>query len=205
MLIIGDIHNKFEDYYNIVKKEKCSIQVGDFGYDSWNKLAYKCSTQHKVIPGNHEDYSSCMQSPHCLGDFGIYKDYFFIRGGISIDRTYRDAERIRGGHTSYFPSEELNFTQLMQCLELYSQTKPEIVLSHAGPASITNIIMKGGNFPQKFGFPVGWNENTSLFMDHLLTIHQPKLWIFGHLHRSHKSTVNGTTFRCLKELEVLNI
>lgn len=207
MLIIGDVHGKFEEYHKIINNytKNESIQLGDFGYwNEWNLLR-KCGSGHKIIPGNHDDYDVCFNNPHCLGDFGVYKDYFFIRGGISIDRTYRDAERIKGGPATYFPSEELNFTQMMECMELYKKQKPSIVLSHAGPAHITNQIMQHNNFPQKFGFPKGWNENTSLFMDHLLKIHKPKLWIFGHLHRSRTILEGNTTFKCLAELETYEI
>ena len=35
--------------------------------------------------------------------------------------------------------------------------------------------------------------------------HQPKLWFFGHHHKSWTMMIDGTQFRCLNELEVYDI
>jgi hypothetical protein len=39
----------------------------------------------------------------------------------------------------------------------------------------------------------------------MLQFHQPKVWVFGHWHRSFDNVINGTRFVCLDELETKEI
>ena len=69
--VVGDIHGKFDQYYNIVKDKEYSICLGDFGFsDSWQKLHYSGldSDKHKICKGNHDQYE--FESPYDLGNFG---------------------------------------------------------------------------------------------------------------------------------------
>ena len=215
--VIGDCHGKFDQYYNIASKCEYSIVIGDFGFSSaWNKLSYSKldSNKHKVILGNHEDYDVAPNIPHCLGDYGIHTlngiTFFFVRGGISIDRVYRVGEELNGSPKTWWSQEELDFAQMTNCLALYKATKPDIVLSHVPPTIFIDRIHgnKDNNILQKFKFHSGFRENTSqlgTMMLNSLEDHFPKLWISGHHHKSYQEDFGQFKFVSLAELETYEI
>lgn len=213
--IIGDTHGKFNEYFDIASKADFSLQIGDFGFDKvWNKLSYSnlSPLNHKVIPGNHCSYDACIQSKHCLGNYGMATlnniSFFFIRGGLSIDRVYRIGEELNGGPKTYWSQEELNFSEMLDCLNLYSQEKPDIVISHVPFGVFTEHILgnKSDAILQKFKFHEGFKENHQLLGNEMLKIHKPKICISGHMHKSFNGIIDGVNVVGLKELEsfVLN-
>lgn len=207
--IIGDVHGKYDSYYNIASKYHRSIQLGDFGFfREWMKLNTSDldPLNHKIIGGNHDDYDYCVNSPFYTGNHGKLFDGFFIRGGVSIDRTYRVGERLTGGPKTWWSQEELNFKEMMLAREDYKKCKPEIMFSHAPPSCVKQYLFtKNDDLLTKFGFSSGYVENTMVLFDELLIIHKPKLWFFGHMHRSLDKVINGTRFVGLKELEVFEL
>jgi len=89
------------------------------------------------------------------------------------------------------------------CLDDYSNSKQDIVLSHVPPACVINHIHRENSILGKYGFADGFMENTSLLGDECLKEHRPKLWVFGHHHKSFDKVIDGTRFVCLAELEVM--
>jgi predicted phosphodiesterase len=210
--IVGDVHGKFSQYLKIAEKAEHSLCLGDFGFaDSWNKLGYSSLSpdSHKVCLGNHDDYDMAPHSPFCLGDFGEVSlggvTVFYIRGGISIDRTYREAERINRGPRTWWPQEELNFSQMLECMKAYRKARPSIVVSHVPAACFSKLVCPDDKILTDFGFHKGFKEATQLLGDELLRIHRPKIWLSGHLHRSLVEEINDTKFVSLSELEYLDI
>ena len=212
--VIGDVHGKYNKYYDIASKCKYSIQVGDFGFTSeWTKLGYSDLNpkNHKVLGGNHDDYDVAPNVAHYLGDFRTCKlgdiNFFFVRGGISIDRVYRVGDELSGGPKTWWSQEELNFHQMIDCIETYKKLKPDILISHVPPTRFIDNIHgnKGNSILQKSKFHEGFRENTSLLMDELLDYHKPKLIISGHHHRSYTETKGKMTFISLAELETYEI
>ncbi len=210
--IIGDVHGKFSQYLKIAEKAEHSLCLGDFGFaDSWNKLGYSSLSpdNHKVLCGNHCDYDVAPRSPHYLGDFGEATiggvSLFFVRGGISIDRTYREAERINRGSKTWWSQEELSFSQMLACLQAYRRAKPSIVVSHVPAASFASVMSPDDKILTDFGFHKGFKEATQLLGDELLKIHRPKVWTSGHFHKSFQDEINGTKFIGLAELEYVDM
>jgi predicted phosphodiesterase len=209
--IIGDCHGHTDTYLSIARNSEYSLQLGDFGFlHSFNKLVYSGldHNKHKVLLGNHDDYDHAFNVPYVLGGFGTIgldsRDIFYIRGGISIDRAYRIGDELNGSRKSYWSQEELNFDQMLECMDMYRQVKPDIVVSHVPCATASAHILgnKSGDILQKFKFHKGFKENTQLLGDQLLKIHRPKIWLSGHLHASKDITIDGTRFVGLDELEV---
>lgn len=212
--LIGDVHGLYDRYYDIASKCEYTIQLGDFGFEySWNKLNYSNldPNEHKIIAGNHDAYNICPKSKFYLGDFGEYELngflFFFVRGGISIDRTYRQGEQFSGGAQTYWTQEELNFNQMLACLNAYKKSKAKVILSHCPPMCCIDDLHgnKSHKILQRFGFHVGFRENTSLLLNELIKIRKPEMCIFGHHHKSYANYIDNTLFRCLSELETMEI
>jgi hypothetical protein len=213
LTIISDVHGKYDKYKDIVDRSEFTLQLGDSGFSSfWNKLHYSGidPTKHKICCGNHCDYDIAPHSPYYLGDYGSATiggvTLFFIRGGLSIDRLYRQVEHLNGGPKTYWTQEELSFAQMTSCIDAYQDARPDIVVSHVPPSCFVSELTKSDKMLTDFGFHEGFRENTSLLCNELLMYHVPKLWTSGHFHKSHTSyTIDGMRFVSLAELETYEI
>lgn len=210
--VISDIHGQFDKYHEIALRSEYSVQIGDFGFNStWNKLHYSnlSPDSHKVLKGNHDQHD--FESPFDLGNYGTTSlggiKFFFVRGGLSIDRVYRIGEELSGGPKTWWSQEELNFHQMLDCIEAYKEEKPDILLSHVPPQRFIDNIHgnKDNSILQRFNLHEGFRENTSLLMDELLDYHKPKLIISGHHHKSYVETRGKMKFVSLAELETYEI
>jgi hypothetical protein len=123
-----------------------------------------------------------------LGDFGVYNNIFVVRGAYSIDKVYR-TEGI-----DWFPQEELPYNHALRCFDVYSATKPKIVISHDAPHYIRHTL-----------FGITDKSDTSNLLQALFDEHQPELWIFGHHHKDRDANILGTRFICLPELGTITI
>lgn len=190
MLLIGDIHGQYKQYLDIITLPKYinrdSIQLGDFGFN------YDCLAEHpthKVLPGNHENYDLLLKHPNCLGNYGTYKNIFFVRGAQSIDRKYRTEG------VNWWRNEELSYKEFDEAINLYEKLRPEIVISHTCPKFVIPYL----------GGKSYWGSVTETALSMMWSIHQPLLWIFGHFHPSLKIEYSRTSFICLNELETLEL
>jgi len=192
--IIGDVHGKIQSYLNLLKGCDYSIQLGDFGFTrEWEQLQEISGDNHKIIPGNHDNYDILFNYPHCAGNFGssIFDlPFFFVRGARSVDANIR----IEG--IDYWRNEELNYGELSDAISLYEKTKPAIVLSH-DVTSYASIEM--------FSSPTRYKSGTVQALDDMFEIYKPKLWIFGHWHRTSYRKIGDTMFVCLGELSYLDL
>ena len=191
LTLIGDVHGKVNEYWKLVTHQVKgkSVQVGDFGFKEsheWHRLNID-GRQHKVLFGNHDDYTY-LNREHSLGDYAVLHggEIMAVRGGYSIDK----ARRTMG--VDWWAEEEMNFETWVQCIDAYTKTRPSIVLSHECPADAVE---------QMFG--ITSSSNTAKGLQALFDIHQPKLWVFGHHHKSCRKAIEGTEFVCLAEGESL--
>jgi predicted phosphodiesterase len=182
--VIGDVHGKYERYHRIISRTKdhpYTIQLGDFGF-KYDTLKNVDHTKHVIIGGNHDNYDICGNYPHFLSDYG---------GAYSIDKQYRTIG------IDWWENEEVKIEGFMKARELYRQIKPEIMITHDCPEQIAyQMIPVGGRIFQ---------NNTTWALQELLNIHEPKLWIFGHWHKSRTIQYGKTKFVCLDELETYDI
>ena len=192
MLLIGDVHQKNIQYEKII--DNCcgkSVVLGDFGFDTEHKwlLKYKDTERHKGLFGNH-DYYPLVNEKHSLGHFGMYEGMFFVRGAETpwFDR----GRRMMG--VDLFENEQLTYAELTKAFELYVQEKPEIVISHDCPS-----------FLRYAEFDIRNTTTTSETLDAMFDAHKPKYWFFGHFHKPIQVNYSGCQFRCLGELESVEI
>lgn len=199
--VIGDVHGHYDEYVKIADKAEHSIQVGDLGFE-YNCLKQLDPERHKVLAGNHDNYSKWntakfihMQTCHWLGDFGVYTvpefgDIFFVRGGFSIDWRYRSEG------TSWWKDEELEYPLMEKALALYQELKPEYVITHECPGTLVDAAFGQKTWDGELLRP----SMTAKLLDHMWSSHAPKYWIFGHHHKNWTDEVRGTIFRCVPEL-----
>jgi predicted phosphodiesterase len=196
MLVIGDVHGHHADYLDLIDNAQYSVQVGDFGF-SWDILtkANVDPTKHRIIGGNHDNYTLAHTFPHYLGDFGLVNHggvtFFFVRGERSVD-AYLRTENI-----SWWRDEELDMATAYNAVAAYEASQPDIVISHGCPADVLPFFVTN---PSKYH-----PSRTAQLLDSMLEIHRPKLWLFGHHHTSEVLTDRGTVFQCLNELETVTI
>jgi hypothetical protein len=192
--IIGDVHGKYKRYHEIIRETEhhpYSIQIGDFGF-KYDTLKNVDPKNHVFIGGNHDNYEVVNDVPNYLGDYGYMVNFnginfFFFRGAYSIDRQYRTIG------VDWWQQEQLKIEDFIKARELYRGVKPDIVLTHDCPQSLYPYLLPPG---AKI-----YENITSWALEELFNIHQPKIWRFGHFHKSWNMTINGTNFRCLNELE----
>ena len=206
LAIIGDVHGKIDQYNEIANCYESSVQIGDMGFDySGINVDPK---KHRWFPGNHDNYDliESRKVPSVFPfRFGFYElggvEFFFVSGAFSVDMLRRERQ---GKDKTWWWQEELSPMQMNHCFSSYIQHMPEIVLSHDAPQSIVRQISSARHLRW-----MGWESDmvtrTSNFLEWLLYHHRPKLWIFGHHHKSWQTTIEGTEFRCLNELEVFEI
>lgn len=191
--LIGDVHGKYKHYHEIIREKDrhpYTLQIGDFGF-RYDTLKNVDSTQHLILPGNHDNYNDCYNYSHFLGDYGYTSlnrvKFFYYRGAYSIDRQSRTVG------IDWWEDEQVTIDQFMKARELYRIVKPDIVITHDCPDEVGFRLLKP--FQRKYENLTGWA------LQELFNIHQPKIWRFGHWHQSWNMNISGTDFRCLNELE----
>lgn len=208
LTLIGDVHGKISEYNQLIKDNECteSIQLGDMGFNQHYTQIDVDGLHHKILAGNHDDYAVHkngefihMNKPRWLGDYGVHKscvgELFFVRGGRSIDWSQRTPG------LDWFDREQLSLTELNSCEQSYEFAKPEIVLTHECPQSMIIPFFGVKEWDGKQIQP----SRTANFLQALLEIHRPKLWVFGHFHEHINQTIDGTTFICLEELQHMEV
>ncbi|MCS7304156.1 MAG: metallophosphoesterase [Thermoguttaceae bacterium] len=196
LTLVGDVHSNMAEYLRLVKGSPYSIQLGDLGFD-YSLLNQLDPTRHRFLPGNHDNYAALP--PHSLGDFGLWRvpdadpegvsgEIFFVRGAYSIDRSSRTE------NVDWFPQEELSEQEFVQVIELYSNVKPDFVISHDGPSSLLPYLATSGAATR-----------TNRALQKMLDTHRPKYWFFAHHHFTWGKEINGTLFICLGQLAFLHM
>lgn len=196
--LIGDLHQKYARYHNIIRQTKkypYTIQLGDFGLGNFETLDHVDPNHHKIIGGNHCNYDKIVNYPHWLGDYGTYTlngvSFFFMRGAYSIDRQYRTIG------VDWWEQEQLSVEQFEKAKELYRKVKPEIFLAHDCPDMVAATYLEP--WQQKF------NNFTGYALQELMNIYQPKTFFHCHWHFSRVTKMGRTKYYCLNELETLTI
>lgn len=210
--VLGDCHQEYKEYLKLVEDCEYTIQVGDLGYNVEPLHGKLRSNRDFVVNGNHEDYNKespnyCMGQSWSLGDYGVlnipdFEPIFYMRGEWSIDWKWRLRNQTwpQSGPTTWFEEEELSPADLEKAIALYSKVKPNFVVTHGCPKSIIKYVTDP-NFCLNFGYTQeDINTRTSLALEEMLQIHQPRYFVFGHYHTYFNQVINGTNFICLDML-----
>ena len=209
--ILGDVHEKQEEYIEIIKDAQYSIQLGDMGFN-YDKIQSVDSRRHRVLYGNHDklttdDYGRIVHNdPRFFPNYGSWihsiidevktniPDIFVVRGEHSIDKE----DRIEG--FNWFPNEQMTYREMCNAIELYKNAKPKIVVSHGCPSSIIQYV---GN--PAFAYMDLKPSATAKLLQAMYDFHQPDVWLFAHYHINRCVRPDYTYFFCIDKLNYLDI
>jgi predicted phosphodiesterase len=201
---IGDIHNHQDRYLQLIEGLDQSMQVGDLADDF--EFLRDVSPAHKFIGGNHDNYPRMMawDKGHHLGHYGVHEfpgfgPVFYVRGAASIDW------KIKRAYVDWWPEEQLSYGQCLEAIALYEQVKPEVVVSHDCPMFFVPEVTSN-QIMVTFGYaPGAMQTTTNAMLDRMYGIHQPKLHVFGHYHKSVDRMVGQTRFVCVAAQKCIDL
>lgn len=212
--IIGDIHGKFYDYETYCLKQVFrhksdnvpthSVQVGDFGVgfarDYWHEEVnswMKDNPTHKFIRGNHDSPQKCKEMHGWIADGVINGNVMYIGGAWSIDHAYRTEG------VDWWADEELSIEELNKIYDRYVLYKPKFLITHDCPTTVAYemFIANGNSLTGTYQI----KTRTGEALQAMFEAHQPDFHFFGHWHNTRQSTINGTRFVCLGELDYVDV
>jgi len=201
---IGDVHGKWRRYEKLIRDSSRSIQVGDFGIGFYNPRTETYSRppfdsmargDHKFIRGNHDNPQQCSTHPFWIADGACLDDSIFCVGGaLSIDK------HLRTEGWDWWKDEELCYSEFLKLAEAYEAAKPRVIVSHECPDAVVTHVLSTKNM-YKYDIP----SITRQFLDNLMYIHKPDLWIHGHWHFDHHTIFDGVEFIGLGELSYVDL
>lgn len=187
-LLLSDIHGDFSYCAQVALRypNHTIIQLGDFGIFNNQDLMHAefLPKNIKFFRGNHDSPELCNKSTKYLGDYGEYKDFFFVSGADSIDRHWRTEG------VNWWANEELTKKQSDDCLDKWAKSNCEILLCHDCPQYIAE------NY-----YLIYDRSFTRMLLQEMIEIRQPKFIFGAHHHREKivKFTFRGKeiNYRCL--------
>lgn len=211
--VIGDIHGDYGWYLKTVQKANrkgiSTFQIGDFGLgfagkgqdekdEKWLTDSLNLKEHNRFGPGNHDNPLHMRSSPMSVGYHKHLSeiDAYWIGGARSYDQDWRTP------FVNWWPGEELTYSEAEDAFLGYSKSLPSIMLSHDGPTEAVTYMFphclmdgsseyRGGRTPQ--------------ILQKCFEHHQPKVWFFGHWHKSMEYILNGTRFVCVGVREYIDI
>lgn len=200
-----------------------AIQVGDFGFcrqllDRAREERLRFPVPLHAIDGNHEDHQWLRRACLTGADRGWKKELNlfyqprpsvaqfggsrvgFLGGALHVDRPQRH------NWLSGFPNYILR-RQREHAAALFNEHQPELIVTHSCPSRI-GIGIQGSSemhvgvaeHIRAAGFDPGPQEDCGevelgrLWLD---LAYKPRAWVFGHFHREHQATIEGTRFFCV--------
>lgn len=171
---VGDVHDEVPKYLQETEGLDRVIQVGDFlcGKTFFERYIPE---HHRFIHGNHDDVRQYSRMPQFI-DPGTFCHGVFCIGGSDHSPRHR---------------KPMDLPNLDFIRAAYKEYLPEYVCSHTCPSVCGDLMTFGGYIEMPM----------ETFLGELFMIHHPKLWVFGHWHKSWRRVINGTQFVCLNQVE----
>lgn len=224
MIFVGDIHGNFKKFLSDLKnksyKDTTLLQVGDFGVgfrsldqeyaliEPINALLKENNNILYVFRGNHDNpdyFENCpfdFSNVKFLKDFSIIsienKNILTLGGAISIDRMTRKPG------ISYWKGEEIPYI-IPDIKDIVPEGMlVDVVCTHSCPSFVwpTEINEVVKNF-MKIDKPlehelINERKRLDLFYNKILDYngYPPKLWIYGHMHKTITTQVDSCKFQC---------
>lgn len=204
LTLIGDAHGKITQLQQRINEHAVSdliVQLGDMGLGFSGVELPEQSGKFTFIRGNHDDPKKCRAHKNYFGDYGFLAPFnlFYLGGAWSIDWMRR-----RPG-VSWWEDEQLGADELGKAVELYKESKPEVMLSHECPSE-AGVVLLSGLIGEYFDAKRDcFKSATAHALQEMFSAHRPKLWVFGHYHIDKTFEIRGTKFRCCAELSPFTV
>lgn len=201
IVCIGDVHNKIEEYHNLITSLPWGTRTIQLGDMSIFRGPAPLPLNHRWIRGNHDNPAKSRQHPNYLGEHGILNDdsLFYLGGAFSIDRAHRAMD------FDWFRDEEQSWEELQKAIDMYMEFKPRYVVSHEAPSEAGyNMLMRAaiGFRPEKLACT---QSRTAEALQVMFDSHKPTEWVFGHYHINKSFVWRGTKFTCVNELSTYKL
>lgn len=209
LTIVGDVHNKMQEFLQLIEDKEAVLQIGDFGFE-YSVLDNLSPEKIKIGRGNHESHDLIPNYPHFLPKFGMNEHggvkFFSIWGGFSIDYKIRLEKEMDGiWPKTWFENEECLQEELEEATRLYKELRPDLVICHESPTSIARLI-GNDDILKNHGFdPKTFTSRTAEAIERCVSEHAPKVLIHGHFHLNNDHIFNGIRYICLDELTHIEI
>lgn len=206
MFFIGDVHGKYKRYKRVIRGRRDTVQLGDMGVGFWKLRSDErvpdhnpphskmVEGNHRFIRGNHDNPSVCTRQSQWIPDGTVEGDVMFVGGAISVDRKWRTEG------LDWWPDEELSIAELDRLISVYADARPRIMVTHDCPQFLEKTMVEASGRDKSIA-PSRTRQAFSAMFDH----HRPQHWVFGHWHRTFRTTWCECTFTCLDELDALEI
>jgi predicted phosphodiesterase len=200
-----------------------AIQVGDFGFykdpmTQAREEGLRFPVPLHVIDGNHEDHhwlrralptgagrawkhelNLIYQPRPSVAQLGASK-VGFLGGALHVDRPQK--HNWLSGLPNYILRRHRE-----HAATLFNEQHPELIVTHSCPSRIGIGIQSSAEMQPGVaehitaaGFDAGPQDDCGevelgrLWLD---LSYKPRAWVFGHFHRPHQATVEGTRFVCV--------
>lgn len=185
ILFISDIHGNIKKLSNIIesniKDYDKIVQVGDLYLGIPGVEIPEYDKKFGFIFGNHDCRSMCRNHLNYLGDFGYNpKLNLFWIGGAQTPLHERNnlTEDI-----DWWPNEQFSKEEWIDIIDLWTRTRPKIVVSHECPSFVRKISLK-----------INETNLTAEMLSLLMRMHSPEYWVFGHHHKNINRLIDKTRF-----------
>jgi len=202
---------------------EAAIQVGDFGFfpeplARLREAGIRFAVPVHAIDGNHEDHAwlrrasltgatnawkqelnLVYQARPSVAEMGASK-IGFLGGALHVDRPQK--HNWLAGLPNYILRR-----QREHAAELFNQQQLELIVTHSCPSRIGIGIRSSPEFGHGVaeyivaaGFDPGPHDDCGeTELGHLWCDlrYRPRAWVFGHFHRAHQTTIEGTQFVCV--------
>jgi len=204
LFLVGDVHGHISEYLALLASlppSSCSIALGDLYLGRPGVNLPVLPPEHKFLRGNHDSPSSAAANPSYIGNFGYVEeqDTFFLSGARTA------SWRVLGNSKYCYPDEEVSEAELGEAVELYAKVTPRTLIAHEFPQEAIPEILQGliGNY---FAAKADCIESrTCRALQKMVEAWRPERFYGGHYHISRIFDLNGTRYRCLRELEICEV
>lgn len=196
IIILSDVHGNILHCQDVALRNPSTpvIQLGDLGAGFVpREVIENLPPNFFFFPGNHDNRKIAVTMKNCLGHYGHGNNFFFVSGADSKDKD----RRTEG--VNWWPDEELTYEQGQQCIDEWTKSKSQVIISHDAPQRLVEAF-----------FLIYDRSRTRQILDAMIEARKPKLIISGHHHKPLRTEHNGIKFVVLKidetyELDTDNI